>query len=227
MIKIVSAARRLPRPVLLAAALSLTGLAAHAQTLVTPVSYDMPNGDSGSYLYHDDKYNGSGDKNTNGAFLSGGVGDLTDGVIATDNWFVTEASNSGPYVGWVNINPLITFNFASTTTFQNVRIYFDDAKTGGVSAPASVSINGTTFNVNDPAGTAPFFNDFDISSFAPTNTLAVQLNRADAWVFASEFQFSAASAAAPEPSALALGLPVALPVMGIWVHRKRKHGTAL
>jgi hypothetical protein len=113
--------------------------------LMLDTSYDTPNGNTGSYNYWDDTYTGSGSKTTDGALLSGGVGVLTDGVVASDNWYVTEApAGPGPYVGWLAFNPTITFHFASTIDFQNVGIYFDDANgAGGVSAPQNVNINGT------------------------------------------------------------------------------------
>jgi hypothetical protein len=50
-----------------------------------PASYDMLNGESGSYTYYDDTYDGDGDTGTPLAPLSNGLGDLTDGVIATEH----------------------------------------------------------------------------------------------------------------------------------------------
>ena len=90
---------------------------------------------------------------TDGAPLSGGLGDLTDGVIATDNWVVTEPpAGNGPYVGWT-IDPVITFNFAPGTTVNAMTIYVDDANgNGGVSTPGGVRINGgAPIGLADPA----------------------------------------------------------------------------
>ncbi|MFV2066020.1 MAG: hypothetical protein ACC645_03505 [Pirellulales bacterium] len=45
------------------------------------------------------------------ASLSGGLGDLTDGVIATENWYIVEPPDgpNGPYVGWNHGNtPVIS-----------------------------------------------------------------------------------------------------------------------
>ena len=78
-------------------------------SFVTPTSYDMPNGYTGSYEYWDESYTGSGNTAADGDPLSGGLGDLTDGVVASDNWYVVEAPlGPGPYVGWT-IDPTISF----------------------------------------------------------------------------------------------------------------------
>jgi hypothetical protein len=178
----------------------LSGCLMMHAAVVNPTSYDTPNGNTGSYTYHDETYNGSGATSTDNASLSGGLGDLTDGIIATDNWFVVETAANGPYVGWT-IDPLITFHFASVYQFSAVRIHFDDADGyGGVLSPASVIINGTNFTIADPAGPAPFWAQFDVSGLAPTDTLNVQIN-GQGWVFASEVEFADASAV-PEPSTL-------------------------
>lgn len=178
---------------------------AHA-AFVSPVSYDMPNGYTGSYNYWDKNYTGAGAKTTDGAFLSGGLGDLTDGVVTSLNWFDAEppVGGAGPYVGWV-IDPVITFHFSAVTTFSTVDIHFDDANgNGGVSAPRGVVINGMSYGVSDPAGSAPFWASFDVSSLAASSTLQITLLRRTQWIFADEFRFSTGAAAVPEPGSLAM-----------------------
>ncbi len=77
---------------LLPAWLALAG-AASAQAAM-PTHYNMPNGygmaSGGSFNYWDGSYSGSGDRSTDYAPLSGGLGDLTDGVIATQSWIEVE-----------------------------------------------------------------------------------------------------------------------------------------
>jgi len=159
--------------------------------LVFPTSYDTPNGfgtfSRGNYNYFDDTYNGIGDKQIDGSPLSEGLGDLTDGVIATSNWYVAE-QGVGPYVGWYNTDPTITFHFSQVTDFSSVRIFFDDSDFGGVAAPSSVEVNGLSYDVIDPAGSDPFFVDLDLSGMS-TDQLQITLVRNDDWVFASEFKF--------------------------------------
>jgi hypothetical protein len=158
--------------------------------VVNPTSYSMPNGNTGSYNYWDESYTVSGNSSVDGSAFSGGIGDLTDGVVANNNRFITEAPpGAGPYVGWTNVNPIITFYFGGITNFSRVRILFDDSRSGGVTAPSSVTINGSNLGVTDPAGVAPFRADFDVSGLASTDQLSFQLNRNNDWVFASEFEF--------------------------------------
>jgi hypothetical protein len=213
-----------PIKTLLGAALAMAFSAAHA---LTPVSYDMPNGNGqasgGSFNYWDLKYNGAGATNVDGAPLSGGVGDLTDGIIATDTWFnVENGAGTGPYVGWLNVDPTITFHFGSTVSFNSFVIHADDSNgAGGVSSPAGVTLNsvaGTpTIGFLDPVGSAP--TAFNVSGFNFTGSdFSITLHRSNAWVFVSEVEFSAA--AVPEPSTYGLML-AGLGLMGVIAKRRR------
>lgn len=180
---------------------------------VNPISYDMPNGNSGSYHYWDESYGGvgaTGNPGIDGSPLAGGLGDLTDGVIAPDNWFVTESpiSAPGPYVGWLNSNPVITFHFTGTPTINTVRIHFDDSDgNGGVSAPASVIIDGTNYTIAEPVGIAPFWFEATGLSIAKSS-FDIELVRKNYWVFASEVEF-ASDVPLPAPAALLGGAMVA------------------
>ncbi len=122
-----------------------------------PQSYDMPNGETGSYTYFDDTYDGDGDNNVSLAPLSGGLGDLTDGVIAVGHWDETPA----PYVGWQSVDPTITFHFDGVVNVTEVILHLDDdGGGGGVHAPTDVTVRmgGTTqaFPVTDPPAAEPF-----------------------------------------------------------------------
>ena len=159
---------------------TLTATAAFA---AGPDSYNMLNGNTGSYQYWDENYTGAGCVTCDNAALSGGKGDLTDGIIATDNWLVVEApAGNGPYVGW-NIDPTITFHWNAATSISSVTFYFDDSNgAGGVSAPSSVTVNGTDYAVADPAGSAPFSFTANGVSFSG-NDLVVTIHRGNSWVF--------------------------------------------
>jgi hypothetical protein len=89
--------------------------------------------------------------------LSNGLGDLTDGVIATAHWNVT----SGPYVGWVSIDPTITFYFDGIVNIDMVVLHLDDSGGGGGVYPPDdviITMGGQTltFPCSDPAGNEPF-----------------------------------------------------------------------
>lgn len=156
---------------------------------VVPIAYDMPNGYTGNYQYWDDLYTGTGCKTCNGAPLSGGLGDLTDGVIATTNWDVAEApAGPGPYVAWVGINPTIRFEFGSTVAIDSATIYFDDASNNGVAPPLQVIINGQNFAVPNPPANVPFAFTASSLSFLGT-TLDMTFIRNTSWTFASEVRF--------------------------------------
>ena len=184
----------------------------------SPDSYNMLNGNTGSYQYWDDSYSGAGCLTCDNAALSGGKGDLTDGIIATDNWFVTEAPpGAGPYVGW-ELDPNITFHWNAATSISSVTFYFDDSNgAGGVSAPASVTVNGVAYAVADPAGGAPFSFTAGGVLFSG-NDLVVSIQRNNTWVFLSEVQFNVA--AVPEPETYAMML-AGLGVLAV-VARRRK-----
>lgn len=209
--------------ILLVSCALITASAAQAVS-VKPTDYSMVNGNTGSYWYFDDSYSGTGNKQQSGALLSGGTGDLTDGVIAAQNWQHVEAPAGpyGPYVGWLSRNPTITFNFAQTFDFVSATFHLDDANGyGGVSLPSSISIDYAgapaplTEAVTDPVGSAPLAHDFDLSGVT-TNSLVVTLNRKNSWVFLSEVEFDVRSNRTPgNTSAVPLPAPALLLVGAI------------
>ena len=182
-----------------------------AETL-NPKSYDLLNGQLGGDVpnFFDDTYTGTGNKHAVLAPLTGGLGDLTDGVIATTNW----NGQYLRYVGWASIDPKITFHFQNQVSLDDVRFYFDDAEFGGVENPAGVTIsNGTTSlfaPVSDPPGNAPFVFDFNTHGLSGTDfdvTLhRTFVNGGNRWVMVSEVQFTGTegTASVPEPSSMAI-----------------------
>jgi hypothetical protein len=199
----------------LAAALAASALALAAPSFASQIfstSYDMPNGggqaSGGSFNYWDLAYSDSGCKTCDGAPLSGGHGDLTDGVVATQEWdFVENNAGTGPYVGWypagpleLQLNPTITFHFAGSPTITGVNIHMDNSHVGGVAAPANILVDG----VNQPYTPPPVFS---IGWVALTGlnltggTHTVQFVEPQWWTFISEVTFDGvAGRGVPEPA---------------------------
>ena len=185
-----------------------------------PDSYNMLNGNTGSFNYWDESYNGAGCVTCDNAALTGGRGDLTDGSIATANWFDTEApAGPGPYVGWT-IDPTITFHWNAPVSIGSVTFHLDDSNgAGGVSAPSGVIVDGTSFAIAEPAGSAPFA--FTASGFSFNGTdLVVTLQRKNSWVFLSEVEFNGTTAAVAEPETYAL-MVAGLGAIAIIARRRR------
>lgn len=192
------------------AALSIGAPAAATQILAT--SYDMLNGDgvlhSGSFNYWDLNYTGAGLTNVDGAPLSGGLGDLTDGVVASDYWFNTEnGAGTGPYVGWRGdvgvLNPLITFNFAGGSLINSIAIHFDNSRTGGVGTPTQILVDGVSQAFVGPAaGTIGTVTLGGLNLTGNSHTIQFIQDPVFVWTFVSEIIFD--GRAVPEPSTWAL-----------------------
>jgi len=197
------------------AALVLSAASRLTAAPLTVSSYDMLNGagvaSSGSFNYWDLSYTGAGATNVDSAPLSGGLGDLTDGVIPALNWINTEnVAGTGPYVGWRNAvtpNPVVTFRFLLPVFLDSITVYVDDSNgLGGVSPPASVDIGNaggpyTNFVTADPGGGAPLSYTFTGLNFSGS-AFDIRFNNLNEWVFVSEVTFDGEVSAVPEPSSL-------------------------
>ncbi|MBT9488086.1 MAG: PEP-CTERM sorting domain-containing protein [Rubrivivax sp.] len=202
-----------PFPVFpLCALLCLAAGSVQAQQ-IQPLSYDMPNGygqaNGGGRNYWDASYNGSGDPLLDYSPLSGGTGDLTDGVIATQRWDEVENdAGTGPYVGWNKGDPwVITFHFDGVQNFGSVTAWHDDANGWGDIAPPgsiTVTVGGMSqrFDIVDPASDTPFGSVLALGPGWTGDTLVLSLERFNNGLMLSEVTFLAA--AVPEPATWAL-----------------------
>jgi MYXO-CTERM domain-containing protein len=207
----------------LAAALTAASATAAA---ITPTSYSMPNGNGqasgGQFNYWDLGYTGSGNTSQDNAVLSGGLGDLTDGVVSTLNWFAAEnAAGTGPYVGWrvaaagLAADPTVTFFFAGAQDIDTIQVHADDsAAAGGVNLPSQVLITwaggSLSLAVTDPdAGSQPSWLTFSGLGITNASSVSVQFIHANEWVFVDEVTFDGGNGTVPLPatwSLVALGL---------------------
>ena len=190
--------------------LALLASSAHS-ALLTVDTYSMLNGDVGSYSYWDETYDGSGNVGISRSFLSGGTGDLTDGIIAATGWIAAEQGppgavlgDNGPYVGWVNLDPFITFTFANLVNITKVTFHVDNSiNVGGVGGPRAFSLNGgslvsnTSTRVNGGTAALSYNVNYTGTSFT------TQIFRSASWVFVSEIQFEGTVVDVPAPSAFA------------------------
>ena len=178
---------------------------------VAAASYDMHNGDGqasgGSYNYWDLNYTGSGSTTTDGAALAGGLGDLTDGVVAPNFWYIVEnGAGTGPYVGWyapVTLNPTVTFHFSGSPTITDIKIHMDNSGVGGVFAPSAILIDGVNTPFTAPASGSIGFVDFSgLNLTGGSHTIQFD-QKGGTWTFVSEIDFFGG---VPEPASWALML---------------------
>lgn len=147
---------------------------------LAPVSYDMPNGEEytsySGYEYFDETYNGNGDTTVSRATLTGGLGDLTDGVIGTATWkptnfFTTPAERAAlqasmrPYVGWF-VQESKGAPYAIDITFHFGRVVQVD----------QVNIHGLMGNLDRSSNSEPTMPDYFRIS---TGSGSAQIDRSD------------------------------------------------
>jgi hypothetical protein len=186
-----------------------------------PISYDTPNGDFGSYNYWDGTYTGSGQTTVSGAALSGGLGALTDGIIATLPWYsVSNVAGTGQYVGWYQTpDPTIVFHFAGAPVIDRITLHIDAQTGGGVYAPGFIAIDGVAQAYS--AGSGP--SAIDISGLALTGAQhSIQLGNGPRqfYFMLSEVEFFGAPSTVPEPAAWSL-LIAGFALTGTALRRRR------
>lgn len=180
---------------------------------LSPVSYSMINGRSGFNTYRDDSYGGpgaTGNPNVDSSFLAGGLGQLTDGVVGTNNIL---DNSSFDWVGWFEVVPVITFDFGSIVQFDSLGLHAASVSAvfGDVDLPATIrwefSSDGVAFG-NGVTRTTSAAEAADPSSQwldqavnqSARYARAILTDGQQPWIFVSEFRFSGV----PTPGAASL-----------------------
>ncbi|NCS55162.1 MAG: hypothetical protein GPJ23_24250, partial [Microcystis aeruginosa G13-05] len=102
---------------------------------IVPLNYTATPGQGqtqgGTYNYFDDTNN-----------------QLIDGILGVNDW-TANLGNGAAYewVGWINVNPTLNFNFGNSVNISQVQIGFSRAEPAGIYLPDTININGTNFTL--------------------------------------------------------------------------------
>lgn len=177
---------------LVATALSASAVAG----FVVPTSYTATAGEGqaqgGSFNYFDDT--GS---------------QLTDGIFGVDNWMADLGNgNAYEWVGWVRVEPTMTFSFASSVTLQKVSIGLNRAQSAGIYLPSTVTIGGSAFALSGSELVDGTRGDLEFAGSWTGNNLQISLTDGNSgvWIFVDEIRFEVI----PEPRTIALAVGLGL-----------------
>jgi len=191
--------------------------------VIEPVSYSMLNGDTGTYAYHDDSYSGLGDRSLDRAALSGGTGQLTDGVVGVDACLAD--LGRGPaheWVAWKDADPVITLDMGAVRRIGGLRVHANNGDSIATdvclftSASVEYSVDGVLWgdartratSTADLADRSARFVDVDVAGEGRFVRLTLTrganwVGNPWVWVFVSEVQVVAAAPTVTIASSLA------------------------
>jgi hypothetical protein len=141
---------------------------------------------------------------TNGSFtyLDSTGSELTDGNYGVIP-FASQAQ-ADPWIGWYQVNPLITFNFGGPVDITQVdldlALWTDPAL---ISLPTSIDIGGTVFDLTGNELTNPSRGTLSFNvNFTGISSLDVTLQNGGVYVFMDEAQFFSTQGGSevPEPA---------------------------
>ena len=120
---------------------------------------------------------------------------LTDGVAVVPVWGGSGDADVNSLVGWLNVNPSISFGFSSRAKVSEIRVWAADSdNSAGVGLPSQITVSTTegynrSFSITNPAGSG---NTVELS-LKDINTLSdrfvVTATRGSQWTMFSEVQF--------------------------------------
>lgn len=200
--------------------------------IINPIEYRMLNGEGqlvgGWFNYWDETYNGSGNPLVDLSPLTGGLGQLTDGVIGHTDWWGN--LGNGPafeWVAWTTINPTIIFRFDQPYIFDQVSLHVNNSDLGAVTIHSLVtfdfSLDGINFTspnsyVTDPGQYGSYggrWVDYPLTgvgSYVRANLIRTGPN----WIFLSEVEFRGRPIPTPGSTVL-----VGAGLMCVGRHRRR------
>ena len=131
-------------------------LATAANASIVVDNYSMQDGALLHGAYFDNDYNGN---HSASGFLSGGKGDLTNGVLSAD---VSAGYGAwAPYVLWDGFTPVITFDLGAVYTLSAVTSYFKYYPAAAVFMPDSIALRFSGDGVNFHASQLRLFSDVE------------------------------------------------------------------
>lgn len=147
---------------------------------------------------------------------------LIDGVLGVDNWTANLGNgNAYEWVGWLTIQPVITFNFSLPVTVTSVTLGLSRDEGAGIYIPPSITIGGESFSLasNAFANSSRADLTFNLTRSVAGNQLMLTVNNIPGqWAFVDEVKFTAV----PEPSSLGLlGCGAALLACLAWFRTRR------
>jgi len=174
---------------------------------VSVVAYDMVNGASNTALslsFHDELYDGTGGPLVDSDSLTGGLGQLTDGVTGVSAIDEDLGDGAGyEWVGWDAIQPEITFDLGEITRVATISIHVNNARTDGVGLFGSVDLTFSDDGVNfgdlitytttaaERADTSARFMSIDIPRYSRFVRATFSDQVGYPWILISEVRFTA------------------------------------
>lgn len=181
------------RPPLLPAAflltLALASVTAARAQFVTPTGYTFtpaPNA-NGGFTYPD----------------SGGR--LTDGATGLTFNNYTVPADAPVWVGWFNVSPTISFQFATAQTFSRIEIGTTRSDAAGIFVLTGATVAGSTFTSGITLSDLTrdwlvFDQNFSTTDVGGIPTITISLTSGSQWIMLDEVRFSAI----PEPADTAI-----------------------
>jgi hypothetical protein len=167
--------------------------ACHGSDFIFPVSYDVQNGNTGAFTYQDDSYAGQGDRTVDGAYLTGGLGQLSDGIVSS-LWSWSSQADAAPWIGWQYTDPDVRFVFDEEKFVDTINLHTLANRQAGIDVwdSVAVSLDGgapTLFPLNASAFTDNSLHSVALPINARATTVRLSLVSDWEWGFLSEVEF--------------------------------------